>query len=193
MAAGSHSSGTRPHVSVVLSILTSRQYLALRLYYADGLSYRRIGKIVGSNPGTVWRLVRMGRQRVLRMAANETGNGTPSIEGLMRPSALSTPTWTATRTAAERQERLLDLLEERIADRDDELTALEQCMASERSSPTQHKRNTFDQWELDYMLRSGRTHPCYEARRLLAYCNGNGSHALQAQECLPCLPSPRLH
>jgi hypothetical protein len=129
--------------------VTDRQYIAMRLYYCEGWTQRKIGSALGIRQQNVSRLLTRGKRWIIERAGEE-GVKSLLVEGLFRPS----PTSSVTRNvglAASRREELLDALELRMKQRATELAEVEECMAGDSFHPTHIKRNHHDQWELRYL------------------------------------------
>ena len=159
--------------------ITTRQYIALRLYYVEGWSYRRIGKLFGSNPGTTYRLVQRGKRCVIECAAEEGGNGSPKVRGLLAPSPTSSITCNVG-IAASRQDELYDALELLMQQHAMQATAFAECMSDNSFHSTHIKRNNLDQWEM-------RSTPW---RR---HCLQIPTSAYEARSALGLLQACRLH
>lgn len=151
--------------------VTCRQQVALSLYYVEGWSHRRIGQAIGSNPGTVYRLIERAKEVIVRQCSGETGNAHPIVERLCSLSPTSSTSHVG--RAMTRQEELLDALALRLEQRDAELAMYEQWLDSDSHLPSHVKRNPYDQWELRY-LQGKRGEPlpttAYRADVAAAHC-----------------------
>ena len=136
-----------------MDTLTDRQFIALYLYYIEGQSYRKIAGVFGIATMTAHEHVRNARNKLIRIRIdNPYPYTSPLVERLIEPSPTSSVTRGAG-IAASRREELLDALERRMAQRDAELADITECMAGDSFSPTHTKGNTFDQWEVRYLMR----------------------------------------
>lgn len=133
--------------------LTDRQFVALYLYYVEGQSYRKIGRLFGVDFKTAYEHVTTARDKLITIKVEVPNPHTsPLVERLLEPSPTSSVTRGAG-IAASRREELLDALERRMAQRDAEWADIEECLSGDSFSPTHGKRNSFDQWETRYLMR----------------------------------------
>lgn len=155
-----------------MALLTVRQYVALRLWYVEGWSQRRIGRDMKVTHQAVYTLIVRGRKALVRGLAEQGVATLPLVEGLLRPSATSSVTRDVGQ-AASRREELLDALQLRMEQRATELAIVEECMSGDSFSPTRTKRNPYDQWETRYLSRH-EAEPlptnAYDAGRAAANC-----------------------
>ena len=152
---------------------TSRQELALHLYYCEGWSYRRIGKALGISHPAVIHLVRRGTKWIIRACEARGVTTLPIVKALTEPSPESSPTRHLGR-AMNRQEELLDALAVRLEQRARELAMYEQWIDGDSSGLLPHvKRNPYDAWELRY-LQSHKGEPlptsAYSAKTAAEFC-----------------------
>ena len=153
-------------------VLTQRQLACFDLYYVYGWSTRKIASVFSCSYETV------RRERdtvVIRLQVSlEDGkcDNTLRVEDLFRSSS-STPTRDVG-AALRRQEQLASELESWMDIREQQLLDVSECMDGNCPMPAHHKKNPYDQWELDYMLehhRKSMTTADYEARRLGRYAH----------------------
>lgn len=148
--------------------ITARQLLALHLYYATGCTYRKIGTVLSIDGKTAYDLVQRGRRSLYIHVSHDHPHKSLLVEALLRPSPTASVTCNVG-LAASRQGELLDALEFRLEQRAEELAHLEECMSGDSYLPTHCKRNTWDQWELNYICSHKSCSPSYEAKSLTKY------------------------
>jgi hypothetical protein len=156
----------------VANVVTTRQQIALLLFYVEGYSHRRIGESLGIKHASVQRLILRGSRWLICAAAEEGGATSPRLRALLAPSPTTDPTRNVG-LAALRQDELLDALELHMEREARTADAIRECMSGDSHLPTHVKRNSFDQWELRYAM----DHECfqlptsaYNARVAQRYC-----------------------
>jgi hypothetical protein len=152
--------------------VTARQYVALRFYYVEGWSQRRIADLLGIQQQSVHRLICRGQRWIIDAAASDGGVKSLRLRALLVPSPSASATREASWAAASRQDELLDALDLRLQERASELDSIEACMSGDSCLLTHCKRNCFDRWEMDVLNARDKAtlSTCdYEARRLLRY------------------------
>lgn len=152
-------------------MVTTRQYIVLRLYYVEGWTLRRIGQAFGVSFQAVHQTIGRGRRWIFEVCGDQGVDASPLVRGLLAPSPTSSPT-SNVGLAASRQEELLDALELLMEHRAAEAASFEECMSGDSFLQTHAKRNSFDQWEMRYaMARHCLQIPtsAYEARSCWKY------------------------
>ena len=155
--------------------LTPRQYVAIRAYYALGMSIGTISNALMCSRQNVHQLIMAGRARLLRAYKDGYLDSQSLVEGLFRPSPTSSPTCNVG-IAASRQDELYDALELLMQQHAMQATAFAECMSGNSFYPTHIKRNNLDQWEMRYaMARNCRQIPtsAYEARSAWRYSDAD--------------------
>ena len=132
--------------------ITAKQYIVLRFYYSEGWTERRIGTAMGISHQAVHNLLVRGRRWVFDACDDQGVANSPIVEVLFAPSITASPTRDLGLAAA-RQEDLLDALELLMERRAIALATAEGCMSNGHFLPAHVKRNTLDQWEMQYALR----------------------------------------
>lgn len=155
---------------------TSRQEVALLLYYVEGWSHRRIGQALGISHQASHQLVDRGRRIILHKVDEQDVDALPTVRVLLAANERVSCTRHIGRALA-RQEELLDALQLRMEQRAEELAMYEQWLDSGSSSPSHCKRNPYDQWEMRYLHgRKGEPLPttAYNAATAAGSCAMNG-------------------
>ena len=130
---------------------TSRQDLALYLYYVQGHSYRQIGKALGIEVASSYTLVKRGRESIIRSVERQGANTSPLVRALLAANESAVSCTRHIGRALTRQEELLDALQLRLEQHEAELAMYEQWLSGNSSSPSHCKKNAHDQWELRYL------------------------------------------
>lgn len=164
--------------------VTSRQEQALRLYYCEGWTHRRIGSHLGITHRAVQTLIIRGSRWLIEDAAAQGVASLPLVE---RPCRLSPTSSTHVGRALTRQEELLDALALRLEQRDAELAMYEQWLDGDSHLPSHVKRNPYDQWELRYLRgKKGEPLPTTAYRADIAASNCAADRGRCGLDCAGC-------